>query len=624
MSVGTMKRCCVPIKRDPSSFSNMGSVRVSHFDLKLTICFEEQLFRGSVDISLECTEDIKEVILDTKDLTIHSITHKSSEQRLEYTLGEDTPFGNCLTIRLAPEEKKGSSFGLVIEYATSNHASAVQFLTPEQTLNKTHPFVFTQCQAIHCRSMIPCMDSPSVKSTYSAQITVPEEHNVVMSAVIQNEKTIKGDGKATYFFHQAVPTPAYLVAIAAGRLEFRELGSRCGVWAEPPVVEAAAWEFESTEKFLKVAEDLCGPYEYGRYDMLLLPPSFPYGGMENPCMTFVTPCLLSGDRSLVNVVAHEISHSWTGNLVTNAHWGNFWLNEGFTVYLERAILREIDGEKERQFASIGGLIQLKEDIDVFGHDSPLTCLTLNNEGINPDDAFSLVPYEKGYNFLYYLEQVSGGFDVFKKYIKAHIQNFKHQSITVHQWREFFNRYFAEEISKGVFDCVDWDEWLLKPGMPPVDNKFESVLATDALELAKRWKEFSKSGASSHSFDKKDVENFNTMQTVSFFEDILKSPGKLTTNAMKAMDSVYNFSTVQNNEVKYSWQTLALRSGYDAVVDSVVEFLLAQGRMKYVRSLYRDLNALESAGNKAKETFLANRNFYHPIAAALIAKDIKLV
>ncbi|KAL1110315.1 hypothetical protein AAG570_007848, partial [Ranatra chinensis] len=354
----------------------------------------------------------------------------------------------------------------LIIYKTSSKASALQWLRPEQTASKEFPYLFSQCQAIHARSLLPCQDSPSVKFTYSAEVVVPENLIALMSALRMGEELVTG-GKKIYKFNQPVVIPSYLIAIAVGKLESKRIGPRSTVWSEKEIIERAAYEFAQTEEFIQIAEKICGPYVWGIYDLLVLPPSFPYGGMENPCLTFVTPTLLAGDRSLADVVAHEISHSWTGNLVTNSTFEHFWLNEGFTVFIERKILGHISGQEARHFHAIGGLNDLQQAVDRMGHSNPLTKLIVNLDGVNPDDAFSTCPYEKGHTFLFYLENLVGGPDVFNPFLKAYIENYKFKSITSDHFKAFFLNYFK---SHNDLKEIDWDLWLNSSGMPPVTPK----------------------------------------------------------------------------------------------------------------------------------------------------------
>ncbi|CAJ0763134.1 4704_t:CDS:10 [Entrophospora sp. SA101] len=554
---------------DPNSLSNIDKIKTNHVDLKLKVNFEEKLIEGSVTLHLvNLVDDVHKVILDTNHLEIKSVSRDGQE--LPFRFGEENEkFGLPLHIDLKDNLAVNTKFTIDITYNSTSGCTALQWLEPSQTVGKKYPYLFTQCQAIHARSLLPCQDTPAFKLSYNAEVTVPSPLRALMSAIIE--------------------IPSYLIALAVGNLEGRVIGPRSTVWSEPEVVGGAAWEFEETEKFIATGEQLLTPYEWGKYDLLVLPASFPYGGMENPCLTFVTPTLLAGDRSLVDVIAHEISHSWMGNLVTTANWEHFWLNEGWTIFTERKIISYVHSEKHAEFDSIIGWRALSDDIKLFGSDNPLTALAPNLKGIDPDDCFSSVPYEKGYNFLYYIQKVVGGSLIFEPYMKAHVKNFIGKSITTQDWKDFLYSYMETNYGpemKAKLDSIDWNSWLYAPGMPPVKNDFDQTLAK-ALVLLERLSEYKP------------------------FPHI----------AIAAMDHFYSFTNVRNSEIKFRWHVLCLNTSYEPIYQHVVKFVTEQGRMKYVRPLYRLLNKAKNGSELAKKTFLENRSFYHPIAASMIAKDI---
>ncbi|KIH58955.1 putative leukotriene A-4 hydrolase [Ancylostoma duodenale] len=424
------KRDIGMVYRDPATASNYDQIKVVHYFLDWKVDFSEKKIAGSILMTLKAVTAVDKVILDAHNLAISSV--KINGQDAKFSV-EHWTLGDKVVIQTAPLSE-GQEVKLEIKYSTAKEATALQFLDKEltadkklfvhspPTLNVQAPYLFSQCQAIHARSIMPCMDTPSVKSTYDAQVTVPSSLTCLMSAIGKEKKTA-GDS-TTYTFNQPVTIPSYLLAIVVGHIERREISSRCAVWCEPSIVDSAKWEFESTEKILQTAEKLAGPYRWGRYDLVVLPPTFPFGGMENPCLTFVTPTLLSGDRSLVNVVAHEISHSWTGNLVTNASWEHFWLNEGFTVFLERKIHGRLQGEAERQFESESGYDEaLTTAVKTFGDSHEFTKLIPDERGIDPDDAFSSVPYEKGSAFLFTIEQLLGEPERFEEFLRKYIEKY---------------------------------------------------------------------------------------------------------------------------------------------------------------------------------------------------------
>ncbi|RCN49115.1 putative leukotriene A-4 hydrolase [Ancylostoma caninum] len=409
------------VYRDPATASNYDQIKVVHYFLDWKVDFSEKKIAGSILMTLKAVTAVDKVVLDAHNLAISSV--KINGQDAKFSV-EHWTLGDKVVVQTEPLSE-GQEVKLEIKYSTAKEATALQFLDKELTADKKAPYLFSQCQAIHARSIMPCMDTPSVKSTYDAQVTVPSSLTCLMSAIGKEKKTA-GDC-TTYTFNQPVTIPSYLLAIVVGHIERREISPRCAVWCEPSIVDSAKWEFESTEKILQTAEKLAGPYRWGRflkYALVVLPPTFPFGGMENPCLTFVTPTLLSGDRSLVNVVAHEISHSWTGNLVTNASWEHFWLNEGFTVFLERKIHGRLQGEPERQFESECGYDEaLTTAVKTFGDSHEFTKLIPDERGIDPDDAFSSVPYEKGSAFLFTIEQLLGEPERFEEFLRKYIEKY---------------------------------------------------------------------------------------------------------------------------------------------------------------------------------------------------------
>ena len=405
-------------------------------------------------------------LLDVSELNIVEVNVKANdcEVPLKFRVSDTVPdIGSKLTIDLPT--KTDGEVTLVIHYKTSPSASGLQWLSAEQTSGKKHPFVFSQCQAIHARSIVPCQDSPSVKFTYNATIQHNPELTALMSAIRLTNET-PGVTK----FEQTVPIPSYLLAIAVGDLYSKRVGPRSHVWAEKSVVDEAAEEFSDTETFIQTAEAICGPYLWKIYDLLVMPKSFPFGGMENPCLTFVTPTVIAGDKSLVDVVAHEISHSWTGNLVTNGNFEHFWLNEGFTVFVEQKIIGRLRGSQYRDFHALHGLSELKDTIkNQLKNEPELTKLVVDLSNVGPDDAFSSVPYMKGSTFLRYLEDLFGGPNVFEPFLKKYLDKFKYKSILTKDFQQYVYEYFNETIPDKL-EQVDWDKWLYSEGLPVVIPK----------------------------------------------------------------------------------------------------------------------------------------------------------
>nr|XP_002123481.1 leukotriene A-4 hydrolase [Ciona intestinalis] len=608
-------------KYDPTSYCDPTAAKIQHINIDWTVDFERTLLSGSVELLFNVLQDdISSITLDSKDLHIKKISNGQVE--LKYSFGDKhKAFGSALTVTLPAPVNKGAELTLHIEYETSSNASALQWLTKEQTAGKMHPYMFSQCQAIHARSLLPCQDSPSVKATYSSKVTVQDPLVALMSALQCWDKSSKnenGEKVKTYKFTQKVPTPSYLIAIVVGLLESRDIGPRSKVWSEKEFVEKAAHEFAETEKMLAAGEELGGPYVWGQYDLLVLPPSFPYGGMENPCLTFVTPTLLAGDRSLANVIAHEIAHSWTGNLVTNHTWEDFWLNEGHTVFLERKIMSRLNGEKTRHFDAFNGLSSLRYSIETFGETSPYTKLVIKLDDVDPDDSFSSVPYEKGHTLLFYLENLLGGPSVFEPFLLSYINKFKFKSVSTSQWKEHLYEFFNDK--RAVLDSVDWDDWFNSPGMPKNIPDYDQTLVKECSALACRWAKASTSDFSS--FKSNDLDNFTSRQKMAFLgELVLKDP--LTPQHIDAMEKLYHFSSSGNSEIKFRWLRLGIRACAKCVIKPALEMVAAQGRMKFTRPLYRDLGAWDESRDQAIECFKRNKPAMHSTTAGLIEKDLKI-
>lgn len=423
----------------------------------------------------------------------------------------------------------------------------------------------------------------------------------------------------TFSFQQTTPIPSYLIAIGAGNLDHKSIGPRSTIWCEPEVLEAAAWEFADAETFIRIGEELTTPYVWDRYDILLLPPSFPYGGMENPCLTFLTPSLLAGDRSLVDVLAHEIAHSWTGNLVTAANWEHFWLNEGFTMFLERKIIGRLHGESVRQFSSICGLTDLRDAVDQFGFEHAATKLRPDLSATDPDDVFSSIPYEKGHTFLAFLEELVGGPAVFEPFFKAHIIEFAGKSITTDDFIKFFESYFSVQNIKVQ---VDWDAWLNGPGLPPSFPNYNRSLMLPCENLLTSLLQSTEEIGSQSANMTAAFTSLNLDQKLVFLDLLAKSPA-LSPLHIRTLEFDFGLSQERNVEICLRWFLLALRAGYTAVVPSALTFITQHGRMKYNRPIYRALFKLGGEFREAaRETFTQNRKFYHPIAANMIEKDLQ--
>ena len=472
---------------DPNSHSRPDIHKSESLHFDWDIDFQQKKVSGETTVKFQRIKDDKILLLDVNMLDIEWVKYSEDEganqKKLSFTVGLHGCCGSKLEVFL-PESTTSSHFSLTLRHSSAPESPALLWMDKQQTSGKKHPFVFSQGQAILNRALFPCQDSPAVKTPYTATLRAPSELLVLMSALARGEPREVSSGVMEYKFEQRVPIPSYLVAFAVGKLENRKIGPRSYVFAEEEYIEKASFDFSETEEKLKVAEDLCGPYLWGRYDILVLPPSFAYGGMENPCLTFVTPTLLTGDKSNSDVIAHEITHSWTGNLITNSNFEHFWLNEGFTVFIERKIKGRLKGEPERHFTTQLRWNELHECVhQEFDPEHEYTKLVPNLTGIDPDDAFCRVPYEKGATFLWYLEELVGGEERFEPFLKAYFNKFTYKSLDTDAFKNYFLTYFK---STNDVESIDWNTWLHKPGMPPYKPSFDITLAEEAWKLADKW------------------------------------------------------------------------------------------------------------------------------------------
>lgn len=617
---------------DKSSLSNSSVASLTHLEWKASVCFSTQTIKATAVYDVEIlSSDAKSIDLDASKLRIHSVAINDKKCRFELSSPiQDKPhLGQKLSIplptRIIPNN---STVKVSIDYETTDECTALQWLPPCQTGGKVYPYLFSQCQAIHARTLLPCMDFPGVKMTYKASVTVPSWSTAIMSAlscgsVIDTDKT-------TFLFYQPTPIPAYLFAIVVAQLESRDLSSRVRVWSEPSMIEAAAYEFVDTEQYLSIAEEIAGmPYVWKRYDLLCLVPSFPYGGMENPCLTFVTPTLLAGDRSLTGVIAHEIAHSWTGNLVTNATWQHFWLNEGWTRWLESKILTKFSNNNHlvSHLNMISGNVHLKEDVQLLPPEYS-RLVPLLEDG-DPDDSFSSVPYEKGFQLLFFLEQMVGEAP-FLSFFQSYLQKFKYSTVTSQQFQDYFCSMFPS-----AKDLVPWDAWFNEPGMPVVAPNFDDTFLRHATDLANRWIEvdhkfYAKETFAAHVImpteEEEGMDHWPTNQISCFLDELASICEKrgyaLHVDTISRLGDKYQWKESKNSEILFRYCKLALSAGDERVLPIVVRFLTTQGRMKFVRPLYRAL--MESHKSLAVDTFLAHKNFYHPIAAKMLSKDLNLI
>lgn len=574
---------------DEHSYSKPELAVAKHLDLDIKVDFDTQTISGKASWTIDNISKGNEIIFDENTLNITKVTLGDEEKETKFELGKDTEFhGKPLHITIEPNTTKVN-----IYYNTTKDGVALQWLKPEQTADKKKPFVFSQGESVWSRTWIPCQDSPGVRFTYNAKVTVPKDLLAVMSAVNPQKKNETG----VYTFKQDKAIPSYLMAIAVGDIEFQAIDKRTGVYAEPSVLKSAAYEFAELGKMVNAAEKLYGPYRWGRYDVLVLPPSFPYGGMENPNLTFLTPGVLAGDRSLTSLLAHELGHSWSGNLVTNATWDDIWLNEGFTTYVEHRIGEAIFGKKEFDMQNVITNKELVDNVAEYGDTNPDTRLKVSLTGRNPDDGISMIPYVKGYSFLRVIENAVGR-DKFDPFIKNYFDSHAFQSITT----EDFVKYLNENLIKGdkaLADKIQLDNWIYKPGIPsnivPVSSaEFDAI---DAIQ--KSWRETGVAGLS---------KKITTTAEKQHFIDHL--PADITAKEMEAIDKEFNFTKGGNFIIKRQWFVQAIRHQYKAADPAIEQFLIGSSRTGSIMMLYKEMVKTPEGKVWAKKVFDKAKSGYH--------------
>ena len=580
----------IEVGKDYHSFSNPEQVTVTHIALDLTVDFERKIMHGTAGIEFKRVDsNATKIVLDTNDLTINTI--KSDGKELPFTLQSgDTFLGSALEISL-PEN--GSR--LVIDYATSPTASGVQWLTPEQTAGGEKPFLFTQAQATHARSFIPLQDSPQVRVTYEAVIRTPKDLVAVMSA--SNDPKAERDG--VYEFNMPQAVPSYLIALAVGDLEFKAMGERTGVYSEPSLLEAAAAEFEDTESMLIATEEIYGPYSWDRYDLLILPPSFPFGGMENPRLSFITPTVIAGDKSLVSLIAHELAHSWSGNAVTNATWRDLWLNEGFTTYLTYRIMEIVYGTDRFNMEAVLGYQDLEQDLNSLDANDQILAIDLR--GRDPDDVFSNIPYEKGALFLREIEHKIGR-DNFDSFLKQYFKEFAFQSITTDQ----FIAHLQKTLLKDHADKLSLErvnQWVFTAGIPdaapkPVSDAFSVV---DSARSA--WLNGTIDAGAIN------TQGWTVHQWLYFLNNM---PDVMTDTNMLALDKAFDLTNSKNNEIAHSWLLMSVKNWYEPALPRLHEYLTSIGRNKLVKPLYRELSKTVEGKALGTKAFKEAKSGYHPL------------
>jgi leukotriene-A4 hydrolase len=598
-----------PDPRDHHSYSEPDRVRVKHLDLSLHVDFEVEILIGSATLEVERIDQAAPLILDTRDLKIESVEavnrnvgadQAPHSRQLRWSLGPIDPIlGAPLLIELTEDGTH-----VAVHYRTSPAASGLQWLRPGQTAGKEQPFLFSQSQSIHARSWIPIQDSPGVRFTYSAAIDASLPLTPLMAA--ESRKMLERPDGAARIFRMHHPVPAYLVAVAVGEIRCQPIGPRTAVYAEPAVVSGASAEFEDMERMVETVESLYGPYRWDRYDVLVLPPSFPFGGMENPMLTFATPTILAGDKSLVSLISHELAHSWSGNLVTNATWRDFWLNEGFTTYIENRIQEALYG---REQALMEQVIDHRElETELASHEPQDQILHIDLTGRDPDEGCTRIPYIKGALLLRLMEQTFGR-AAFDRFLNRYFDRFAFQSITTSMALDYLRQELFAKYPEQA-KAIDLEEWVFQPGLPEAAPKPQSDRLDAVAQYAFRW------SAGDLSAGQIETGHWVTQEWIEFLQRVSRP---LTLDQAHELDDAFQLTGRKNSEVLFEWLQMAIESLYEPAFPRLEEFLLTVGRGRFIRPLYTLLRRDPRMREWAAEIYVRARPGYHTIARTALDK-----
>lgn len=584
---------------DHHSFSKPDEAVVKHLDWKAKVDFEKKIISATATYNIENLKGVDTIHLDSRNIIIKEVRRDDKEGVLGYILHNTNSFlGSRVSIPISKETKTIS-----IDYETMEGADALQFLDPVQTAGKKHPFLFTQSQAILARTWLPSQDGPGVRFTYEAEVSVPSGMLALMSAT---NPTVKNEsGIYTFKMEQAIPS--YLFALAVGNIDYKSLGEVAGVYAEPELLEASAYEFADMQDMVDTAESLYGDYRWGKYDVIVLPPSFPFGGMENPRLTFATPTIIAGDRSLTSLIAHELAHSWSGNLVTNANWEDIWLNEGFTVYFENRIMEEINGKDFANMLAILSYQDLNDEIERMNSENRLedTRLKVDLEGRNPDDGLTAIPYDKGYFLLRLIEETVGR-ENWDEFLNEYFNEYAFQVMTTEVFLDVINRKLLSKDTAWA-NAIRINEWVHEGDLPSncpmvTSTKFEIV----DEELA---------AFNEGNYDL-ETEGWVTQQWMYFIREL---PNELSLDQMKSLDQNFSFTESGNSEIKSAWFEKVIPNNYTYADNEVQEFLVNVGRRKFLVPIYRAILESEAGIDRAKKIYKIARPNYHAVSSETLDK-----
>lgn len=603
--------------RDAHSYANINEIRTKHLHLEMDVNFDSKIIYGVARHEM-INNGADTAIFDLRNLTIQKVTigKKGNEQNTSYVIGQedkDSILGAPLFVKI------DSSVQFInIYYQTNAQSAALDWLAPEQTKGKKFPYLYTQGQAILTRTWIPCQDSPSNRITYSADVKVPVELMALMSA--ENPKSKSADGH--YHFEMKQPIPAYLIALAVGNLQYKKLGENCGVYSEPEMIGQVAWEFQDLNAMILAAENLYGKYQWEQYDVIVLPYSFPFGGMENPRLTFANPTLLAGDRSLISVIAHELAHSWSGNLVTNATWEDFWLNEGFTVYFENRIMESMYGKEIADMLALVEFQELESEItEIHEGDHPEdTYLKLELNGRDPDDGMTSIAYVKGAFFLKTLEQKVGR-EKMDEFVNSYFHDFQFRTLTT----EVFEKYLNEKLLRPNKIQFNTKEWLYGKGLPNNCIRIRSERYEDAQRLAKDFvagKDIFKKYRKKSSRNPRTIQKRSDLTTQEWLAFIRELPRDLSLEQLRKLDDRFHFKSWGNAEIATEWYVLGIQANYPDIRLDMKQFLLKIGRRKFLLPIYKNLAKTPENKVWARRVFEQAKPGYHAVSRVTIADLLK--
>lgn len=583
------------IAHDPHSYSLPNDAKIKHLEWDAKVNFKTKTITATAGFLIENYSGTDKIILDTKKLNITKVTVDKKE--VSFHLGDEKPFiGKPLTIPIEKDSKE-----IAVSYSTSPDADAFLWVDGDD------PFLFSQSEAILGRTWIPIQDSPGIRITFNARVEVPSNLMALMSA--DNPQEINSSG--VYTFKMEQPISSYLIALAVGNLKFKPVGKRTGVYAIPSVIEQAAEEFSDMEAMVDEAEKLYGPYVWGRYDLLILPPAFPFGGMENPKLTFATPTIIAGDKSLVSLVAHELAHSWSGNLVTNATWNDFWLNEGFTVYFEQRIMEAVYGRERSEMLAQIIRQELDETItEMAQSEHPEDSkLKLSLDTRDPDDGMTLIAYNKGYFFLRLLEETVGR-QRFDKFVKDYFTTHSFQTMDT----DTFIVYLKENLLDDETDKkINFKSWIFGEGLPANIPTVHSEKMKNVDTLREKWE--------NDNFPIAEIP-FNSWTYQEQYHFVSNLSIEVKKEQMGSLDSNFKLTEIKNNEVLFAWLQQSIRKAYTPAYTRLESFLVSVGRRKFVVPLYDEL-VKSSQKDLALSIYKKARSNYHAVTTGTVDKTLGL-